>query len=184
MYYMLECYGPMEFERQAIASEPTEEMVSWMRGLTIETPLPTPIEVEMDGDGIMMPMFKRGILLFRDDLIQAMESAGVDNMDYYDTVLIDPVANVRYDNYKAVNIIGLVAAADLQKSKYTAPSGVPMIDTNFDSVVIDEEKAMGLLMFRMAECVSAIVIHEKVKDYIEQAGIKYLDFIKPKKWFG
>jgi hypothetical protein len=182
MYYILECYGPIDRERQAINRAPQEH--SWVTGQGLDSPPEKPLEITMDGDGIMMPMFDRGILLFRDDLIQAMESAGVDNLDCYDTVLIDPVAKVQYDNYKAVNIIGLVAAADLTKSEYTAPSGAALIDTDFDSVVIDEEKAMGLLMFRMAECVSAIVIHEKVKNYIEQAGIKYLDFIQPESWFG
>ena len=182
MYYMLECYGPKYEERQAIDIVPTG--FSWMRGLEFTSPPDAPLEVLMDGDGIMMPMFDRGILLFRDDLIKAIESAGVDNLDCYDAVLIDPVANVRYENYRAVNIIGLVAAADLSKSEYSAPSGVPLIDTDFDSVVIDEEKAMGLLMFRMAECLSAIVIHEKVKQHIERAGIPYLDFIQPESWFG
>ncbi len=182
MYYMLECYGPIDKERQAISGAPSD--LSWMRGLPFSAPPQKPIEVMMDGDGIMMPMFNRGILVFQDDLIHAMYRAGVDNLDCYDCELIDPVADKRYKNYKAVNIIGLVAAADLAKSDFSAPSGVPLIDTDFDSVAIDDEKAMGLLMFRMAECLSAIVIHEKVKQEIEKADIPYLDFVKPDNWFG
>ena len=172
----------MDQERQAIDTIPAG--ISWSRGRKITQDVPNPLEVIMDGDGIMVPMFNRGILLFRDDLIAAIQSAGVDNLDLYDSVLIDPVQGVRHRNYKAVNIVGLVAAADLDKSVYSTPSGSALIDTDFDSVVIDEKKARGILMFRMAECVSAIVIHEKVKTSIEKAGIPHLNFIEPENWFG
>jgi len=182
MYYMLECFGPATQERQAIVDAP--DSFNWSRGKPFTTPPTSMLEIEMDGDGIMVPMFNRGILLFSDDLISAIRSAGVNNLDCYDAELLDSVSGERHKNYKAVNIVGLVAAADLEKSDYSAPSGTALIDTDFDSVAIDENKANNMLMFRMAECVSAIVIHEKVKQSIEKAGIIHLDFIKPEKWIG
>jgi hypothetical protein len=182
MYYMIECFGPDDQERQAIDTVPSG--FSWNGGSVFTESPRGSLEVIMDGDGIMVPMFNRGILLWQDELIEAVKRAGVDNIQCYECVLIDPISGIRHQNYKAVNIIGLVAAADLSKSIYSAPSGVPLIDTDFDSVVIDEKKTNGMLLFRMAECVSAIVVHEAVKKSIEDSGIPYINFIKPESWFG
>lgn len=182
MYYMMECFGPLDQERQAIDTVPSG--FSWNSGAPLTTNPNGPLEVLMDGDGIMVPMFYRGILLWHDELVEAVKRARADNIECYECVLIDPIARIRYQNYKAINIIGRVAAADLSKSVYSAPSGVPLIDTDFDSVVIDEKKANGMLLFRMAENVSAIVVHETVKKSIEDAGIPYIDFVKPESWIG
>lgn len=182
MYYMMECFGPVDQERQAIDIVPTG--FSWNSGVPFLQSPSHALEVLMDGDGVMVSMFNRGILLWHDELVKAVKSAGVENIDCYDCVLNDPVAGIRYENYKAVNIIGLVAAADLDKSVYSTPSGVPLIDTDFDSVVIDKNKTHGFLIFRMAECVSAIVVHQAVKDSIENMALPYIDFIPPEKWFG
>lgn len=182
MYYLLECYGPPDQERAAIDRVPTG--LYWNRGIRFDHPVPEPLEVLLDGDGILMPMFNRGILLFSDDLVRAMREAGVDNIDCYDAVTVDPIGNKRYTNYKAVNIIGLVAAADLSKSQYTAPSGRALIDTDFDSLAIDESRSHGMLLFRLAECVSAIVIHSSVREHIERKGIPHLNFVEPESWIG
>jgi hypothetical protein len=179
---MIECFGPDDQERQAIDTVPSG--FSWNGGSVFTEGPSGSLEVTMDGDGIMVPMFNRGILLWQDELIEAVKRAGVNNIQCYECVLIDPISNIQHRNYKAVNIIGLVAAADLGKSIYSAPSGVPLIDTDFDSVVIDEKKTNGMLLFRMAECVSAIVVHEIVKKSIEDAGIPYINFVEPENWFG
>jgi hypothetical protein len=181
---MLECYGPDDKERAGIDDVQGVDDVNWMLGRRIAGPLPAPIKITLDADdGLMMPMFYRRILLFRDDLIVALKAAGVDNLDLYDTVLTNPKTGDIFTNYKAVNIIGIVAVADLSKSKYEA-HGLPLIDVDFDSLVIDESQARDLLMFRLAECVSGIVVHEGVKKVVEQHRIPHLDWIEPSDWVG
>jgi len=180
VYYLLECFGPDDQERAAIDTVPRG--IYWNRGARFEEPVPDPLEVILDGDGLMMPMFNRGILLFSDELVKVVREAGVDNIDTYNAVLVDPVGGKRHTNYKAVNIIGLVAAADLAASKYHAPSGRPLIDTDFDALVIDEQRAHGLLMFRLAESVNGIVVHSIVREKVEKAGIRHLNFIEPESW--
>lgn len=184
-YFVLECYGPMDADRAAIDEVVDDGGVSWNLGTPITASVPTPIEVRLDADepGLLMPMFDCGILLMRDDLISALHSAGVDNLDLYPCVLLDPATGERHQNYKAVNIIGTVCAADLGKSAYIAPHGSALIDTDFDSLAIDEEKAHGLLFFRLAECVSAKVIHHKVKSVLEKK-FPDLDFVNPEEWMG
>lgn len=182
-FYMLECYGPDDVERAGIATVHLSG-VNWMLGSRFEDPPPTPIRIVLDADnGIMMPMFNRGILLFSDEMIDALREAGVDNLDCYDAELFNPLTKTVFTSYKAVNIIGVVAAADLAKSEFTA-HGTPLVDVDFDSLAIDADRATDLLMFRLAESVSGIVVHESVKAHIEQRGIKYLDWIEPGSWIG
>lgn len=186
MYFILECYGPDEEDRASLGKWPHFEGVNWNLGRFIDRPIPTPIVVELDPEcpGIMMPMFYSGLLLFNDEMIGALQKSGVNNFQVFDAIIKDTVNNTEYNNYKVINIIGVVAAADLDKSDYEAHDGAALIDTDFDSLVIDESKAKGQYMFRLAEAVSAIVIHENVKKSLESNGIQFLDFIPPEEWIG
>jgi len=185
MYYMLDCFGPLDRDRASIANVPDFEGVSWIMGRRITAVLPDPIEVDLDTDegDAMVPMFDLDVLMFTDDMIAALHSAGVDNLDLYNAVIHDRDNGKDYHNYKAVNIIGVIASADLDASDHVA-HGTPVIDVDFDSLVIDESKTGGALMFRLAECVTGIVIHEKVKEALEAAGIPYLDYIPPEEFVG
>ena len=185
MYYMLGCFGPEDEDRAAIG-EILNTRVNWQTGSRFAEPPPTPVQVELNPDfpGVMVPMFDSGILLFSDAMLAAIERAGVDNLDVYDAVISDPATGERYASYKAVNIIGAVAAADLGKSVFQAPSGSPIIDTDFDSLSLSEKKAGGMLMFRLAESVNGIVVHEQVRAQLERSGIPYLDFTDPESWIG
>ena len=187
MYYVLECYGPEDEDRRYIDKVPLIEGVNWNLGSILNAEIPNPIEIILDseGNGVMMPMFKRTVLLFRDDILKVLaEVAGVDNLITYPANLLDPTTGQKFTNYKAINILGVIACADMDKSEWQAPSGSPIIDVDFDSLVIDESKAHNFLMFRLAECVSAIIVHESVKIALENHGIKHLDFVNPEDWIG
>jgi hypothetical protein len=182
-YYMLECYGPAEADRAAVRDVLNDDDFSWNLGRKFASPPPAPIQVKIE-PGLMMPMFNRGILLFSDQMLSVLAAAGVDNLDAYPATLEDLESGQIHQNYKAINILGVVAAADLSKSQYVAHSASKLIDTDFDSLAIKEDAARGLLLFRLAEAVSGIVIHERVKQALEAAGIQYLDFVDPKDWIG
>lgn len=123
--------------------------------------------------------------VMRIDLLQVLQSVGVDNLEIFPAVLIDEVNNKTYDNYVAFNVIGLVSAADLDKSELMPHSpGVSMLGTDFHSLVIDGEKARGLLLFRLAENCSAIVVHHSIKEAIEKAGIPGIVFYADGEWAG
>ena len=184
-YYLLGCFGPEDQDRAGIG-EILDTSLNWQTGSRFESPPAEPVRVELNPDfpGIMVPMFDAGILLMDDGMIVALDAAGVDNLDLYEAIIEDPATGDRFTNYKAVNVIGAVACADLAQSVFEAPSGVPIIDTDFDALAIDEGKARGLLMFRLAEAVNGIVIHEKVRAELERREIPYLDFIEPGDWVG
>lgn len=63
-------------------------------------------------------------------------------------------------------------------------SGSTMGDADFHALIIDESKTAGLLLFRLAENISAIVVHERVKQSIEAAGIPGFAFYGPGEWSG
>jgi hypothetical protein len=138
-------------------------------GRRIEAQLPTPLRFGLDpewGRDLMLIMGSR-ILLMRKDLIAALQEAGVDNLDLYDAVIANPYTGRDVLDYQAVNIIGLVAAADLSASDYESFGEEPEIDAIFGAVVIDEARARGALMFRMEESVMTVMVHERVKKFLQ-----------------
>ncbi|EYF02874.1 hypothetical protein [Chondromyces apiculatus] len=185
MYYLLGCFGPLDEERARIGGV-LNTPISWQRGHRFEDPPPEPVQVDLDGEypGVLVPMFDAGILLFSDQMVLAFRDAGVNNLDHYHTVVRDPSTNTSHSNYKATNIVGVVSCADLSQSSWEAPSGSPLIDTDFESLSIDEERSLDLLMFRLAECITGIVIHERVKRALERRAIPHLNFYDPVAWLG
>lgn len=82
--------------------------------------------------------------------------------------------------HKAVNILGLVAAADMSRSVATVHDGIPLIDVSFDSLVVDSSKAGGFLFFRLAENNGTVLVHRRVKEFLQQHGFgDELEFYLP-----
>jgi hypothetical protein len=154
---------------------------NWYEGAQFTVPIPQPIRLSLDPSvpGELPLFFSFTIPLMHDKLILALRDAGVDNLDLFDAVVTHEPSGHQYHEYKAVNVIGVVAAADLSASDYESYQPTPLISVNFNSLVIDESKAHGLLMFRLAECVSAIVIHQKVKDLLDERDL-FVGCIEPK----
>ncbi len=184
-YYMLNCFGPPDQERTSIHRVPQFENVSWNRGGRIQGAVPTPVRIYLDPEapGLLLPMYYKGVLMMSEQLIAALQVAGVSNLELFDAVLVDEVNQRIHTNYKLVNVIGVLAAADLTKSIFSK-HGMPLFDVDFDSLVIDENQASGRLMFRLAENVSGIVVHESVMRAVLKAGIERIDFVPTQQWIG
>ena len=126
------------------------------------------------------------IPLFSRRLVDALIKGGVHNIQTYETIL----TNVEGDNppprdhYLAVNVIGLIDAADMEKSIISPGSKEELYTTDFDSLVIDPKKAMDILMFRLAQNTSAVLVHKRVKEYVDAAGIDTLTWFRPEEWAG
>jgi len=133
--------------------------------------------------GPHMPSFlEADVPLFSDVLIGALQACGVDNLQLYNVAITDPDNGQVHTNYKAVNVIGLISAADMEKSNATInPNGPPLIDVDFDGLVIDEAKAQDQLFFRLAESTNAIIVHEHVKQYLLSKGFTDLAFYETEK---
>lgn len=184
-YFVMDCEG--KHPVMPLARGPLGYGDNWMGGTPVSDPPRQPLVYELNPryPGTPKPMYgSEAVPIMRGDVIAALASAGVDNIDYYDAVLRDPSTGKEYTNYKAFNIIGLVACADMGSSERMPGSTSDIGDVDFHALVIDEKKARGLLLFRLAESVNAIVVHEKVKDRIEAAGIPGFYFYGPGEWSG
>lgn len=159
----------------------------WMTGqrITIEVPKPIHYKTDPDRPGNLRAMYAGlGRPLMRDDLIEALQAAGVENLELFDAVIENPTTGEEHTNYKVFNIVGLVAAADMDASKLMGTTDSSIIDVDFDSLAIDGKKASGLRLFRLAESVNAIIVDEVVKAEIEKRGIPEIIFYDPADWSG
>ena len=183
-YYVLSCEGVDP--ATTIAKEPKLPGGPWMDGQKIMIDVPSPLKFELDPQrpGKMKAMYETGILLMRNDLLLAIKAAGVDNLEVFNAIIIDPTTNAEHANYKAVNIVGTIACADRDESDISEEDDVDMISMSFESLVIDDVKAGGLLMFRLAEAVNAIVVHEKVRNSIMENQVPNMHFYKSGEWSG
>jgi hypothetical protein len=186
VYYVLDRFGA-ENPCRWIAGWPYIEGVDWKEGARHHMPIPEPLPLKLKSldphssdHGPEMPEYFKGkIPLFRDDLLAAMREAGVDNLDAYKVVITDPDSGRTYDNYKAVNIIGMISAADMGKSQATVHPGGPLIDVEFDRLVLDEGRARGALIFRLAEATATILVHQDLRDHLRSKGFTKLEFLEP-----
>jgi hypothetical protein len=117
--------------------------------------------------------------IMSDRFHQALQEAGVDNIDVYDAVLTSDDGKHRYQGYKAFNVIGLVKAADLKKTVFAAGSASRLIDASIDSLSIDGQAARGLQLFRLAEYAGAVIVHDSIRRSLLQRGFPHVVFQNP-----
>lgn len=187
-YYMLECIAPEDWDDPALVegiAPPTGED-SWRLGRRFLNPPTRPIEVSLHADyGIQLKELRNvDALLMTKRLHKALLDAGVSNLDAYPTIIRHRSRPFETDDYVACNLIGLVSAVDAAKSKIIGSSPDGLIDTDFESVALDDRKAQGALMFRLAENTSAVIVHKSVKDYLQANGFDMLTFVPPSEWIG
>ena len=184
MYYVMTCPG--EYPRTLIETSPKLPGGPWFRGQKLIIEVPTPLKYTLNANypGKLCAMYEEARPIASNQLLTALGEAGVDNLELFDAELHDPLHQKVFHNYKAFNIVGLVACADMNQSKLMGTSPPTMLATDFDSLYIDETKTGGAYLFRLAENCSAIVVHEKIKLAIQEKGIKGMKFYGPGEWSG
>ncbi len=183
-HYVMTCEGVSP--ATCIGEAPEVPGAPWMDGQPVSEVPDQPLVFTLDPayPGKLQAMYEDDILLMREDLVEALKESGVDNVQWFPAILRDTRKRTDHKNYYASNIVGVVACADVSRSRKAAVSDSEMIDAFFDSLVIDESKTGGALMFRLAESVSAIIVHEKVKKHIEQNQVPNMVFYGPGEWAG
>lgn len=170
----------------------------WMTGDILTFKVPTPILYDLELADIFDPKtntyVRKGnpVVLYDElpipcmhtSLLEALTAAGVDNLQTYDAILRDVDHGIEYKDYKAFNVVGKIAAADMRQSVMMGTSDSTMIDADFDRLVIDESKCKGLLLFRLAENITAIIVDEVVKQEAQKRGIKGIHFYASGQWAG
>ncbi len=184
-YYVLESYGENHEGKSngmGLYSIPNPGVTDrWLSGHKFRAPPKVPIVVtikEGREDSDLKPYIGTPPVM-SNEFYKALCDAGVDNLDVYDAVLQRKDGKVKHEGFKAFNVLGLVRAADLSKTKFNDPPGSRLIDASIDTLEIDPDKARGILMFRLMEYVSAVIVHERVKKFIEPMNFPYVQFNEP-----
>jgi hypothetical protein len=184
-HFVMTCNGV--FPSARLGKGPDMDDAPWYGGQPLSQPVAEPLVYTLDPKrpGNIRVMYDDAAYpLMRDDLIEALRAAGVDNLQLFGATIVDPATGLRHTNYKAFNIIGLVTAADMAKSVRAATSDSMLIDVDFDSLAIDKSKANPFRLFRLAESVDAIIVDSVVKNEVELRGIPGMVFYTPDTWSG
>lgn len=142
---------------------------SMIRGTAIARPMTLPLNYTMEHDEDSLPLmyaFFPNVNLMSARFVQTLASVGVDNLQLFPARITDPDTGAVYDDYFAVNVIGLVECADMDKSDH-----MPLADLFFfHELVIHPEKTLGLPLFRLAESPIDIIVHERIAQAIRDAN--------------
>lgn len=154
----------------ALMGEAPDYEVPWSMGVPFRSAVPEPVRCRLDprGGPLLPDIFLTDIPMFSERLIAALERAGVDNLVTFRAEVEDRSGQV-HTNYRAVNIVGAVGCADLERSELASDAEPPLMD--FRTLVLDEPRAHGLPLFRLAESTLVILISEEVKNAVEAAGL-------------
>ena len=190
-YWMLEVREPKGANRAVIARQPDLKSVSssgfldWLSGGPLGVTLPEKLEFQLSKYGKdLTDFFPPAIPLMSAAMLKALAEAGVDNIESFPATLLDSSGNLIPEEFRAINIIGRVACADLDASECDCDDSDDPIGVDFDSLVIDEERADGHIFFRLHEAANGIVVHDSVRKALEPLNLRGIVFVKPKDWIG
>lgn len=155
---------------------PEEDEDDWMFGqpFTVEPEQPIFVDIREDQENLKTLNFYKNPPVATKVFVDALVEAGVDNIVTYDVVLTsqtDP--SITVEGYKAINIIGLVRVAG-PRTVYLTDSLIG--DASMENVELKPNSIKGLYIFRLAESMRTIVVHEKVKELLEAKGFGDLIF--------
>jgi len=187
-YYVMECRAPAGQAEAMVAEWPDIPGIdSWWSGARFEQRIEEPVRCVLHPhytDGLL-PLFNDEILLMTRHLLECIRGAGVNNLDCYQAVLIDPNTGHEYKEYLAVNVVGVVSAANLSGSSVAPGSADRLVSVDFDGISINLEAALGFKLFRLAENVSAVLVHESVRQAVKGCkGFESVQFLQPGEWIG
>jgi hypothetical protein len=185
-YFVLDVEDPEIGYRARLVYTRDYPLRSWMTGESFDRKPPEPIILSMRGtdedDWVMGDLWLTPIAVMSKRLHEVLLQAGVDNLETYSVALHDPEDGKVYQNFLAFNLIGKIAVTDAAKTQFSPGSKARMTSADIDSLVIAQRKPGGALMFRLAESVNTILVHESVKRMIETARIDTLTFIDLEDW--
>ncbi len=186
MYYVMEARGVSSIVTADFYLD-NRFPYSWISGARFSTTPPDPLILTWDPEhesGVRLPLYGAGMVLMSKPLVGALEEAGIDNLDKYPVVIRSTVGQPDCHDYWAVNIIGVISAVDRANSIiFDEPDG-PLISVMFEKLALDESKIKGQLLFRLAESVGTILVHELIVKHLQSKGGFKLTFINSADYCG
>jgi uncharacterized protein DUF1629 len=165
--------------RSALVSEfpPTfeEHGVNFLAGRRFLFPLPElELRIPPMGDGVPsddLVVFAWRCIGHSDKLIGVMRQAGVDNIDYHPLRIVREITGDVYRTHQAANILDVIFCIDRKKSNLYINDEDPYHLWFIDRLVLMEERLGDALCFRLGERPSTVIVHRRVKEAVEAAGM-------------
>jgi hypothetical protein len=157
-YYVMDPTNPNGMLLYSLPAPPRE---SWTLGRRFVNQPEQPIVAEIrtgHEEGELLPFFGTPQLM-SDAFLEALREAGVDNLDTYEAVIRSEDGNIEHRGYKAFNLIGLVRAADLARTRFAPENPSRVLDASIEQLEIDESRTQGLLCFRLVEYTGSVIVH-------------------------
>src|SRR5215471_129455 len=131
--------------------------------LPADLALPITFSIDTDSEGRVMPtLFAVPTLIARESFVELLRSVGVSNFDAYPARITNPESSELISDYRVVNILGLVAAANLARSEsFELGPGLRVIDR-----IVLKGTRMPEQMFRLAEDPMQIIVSDRVAQAI------------------
>jgi hypothetical protein len=190
-YWMLVVREPKGANRATIGKSPDLSGVSnagfmnWLSGVRLNAVIPEPLEFQLGPHGTdVTDFFPTAIPLMSVRMLDMLAKAGVDNIESFEATLLDKNGKPAPEEFRAVNIIGRVSCADLDASDCECDDPDDPVGVDFDSLVIDEERADGHIFFRLHEAVNGVVVHDSVRQALEPLNLRGIVFVNPEDWIG
>lgn len=141
------------------------------RAMAASVPDPLVFEVSYPSRDELPHFIARTLPVFSTRLVDTFRSAGVENFQVFPAVLRNAELGVEWDEYWVFNVIGLIAAADLERSNADTlmeggSKGAPAL-LAFHELVLDQSKTRNVLMFRLAESPHMLLVHDRVLAHIK-----------------
>ena len=188
-YWIMSCEQPLSAHGEAMLELMNDMVIpgvrSWKLGRPFTVDIETPILVDMltyrGYRGPPVELWDSGVPLLSARLAEALIRAGVSTLDLYDAVIREPTSEKQYRHF-AYNVTLLLAAADMERSEWYCYDNNLMFDVSFFDLVIDPSKCHDELLFRLAQNINALMVHDSVREEVLASGIDTLSFIRPEDW--
>ncbi len=165
MYFLLE--NDSQFETGNYLNEPDNLPVelSFIRGdlITLNLDEPLVFTTNAQAGDELRHFLRSSIPIMSKQFVEVLQGAGVDNLQLIKAIVKSEVDGTIWPDYYAVNVLGLIACAELDKSDYAE---IMPGHYRFRELAIDATKAKGALLFRLKEHSPSIIIHESVCQHI------------------
>jgi len=132
-------------------------------------------ESEVYSDYLELPYF-----IISEKLKKALLEFGVNNIDFYKVNLVLPDNSIE-KRFSLGNILGVVSCVDESKSKFKKLPFGGKILREFE---VDESQIKEFDLFRLFEYKSAVLVSEKLKNFLENIGFDGLYFQETNKFDG
>lgn len=158
-------------------------LMTWISGKPLEAPPTDILAMEWDDQDGLRATFYSGNCLMRKELVEALQEFGIEHLETFENTIRERQRGGISRDYLAVNITSSIEAADMEASETIQILG-PAFPPDFESLVIDEDKASGHHFFRLRECLTAIIVSEALAEHLKAKGGFGLTFLDPEEFCG